>query len=193
MSAKVASDMGLTLTKDAANKTTAKFDTDVAANFTYAPVSVDVYYATNANNGKAVKNLLSTKVAADLASVNVPLTVAFSGKDLVNTQDLGLELGLKLADIKLNATVNAGYVVAAKTWSTGANVDYTIDQVGKLYAGFGLEGAKELTSATVKAGLENTTLINNATLSLGYQSANLIAAKDGKQYGVIAASCTIKF
>ena len=135
-----------------------------------------------------VENLLSVKVAADLKDF-APVTVAFTGKDLVNKQDLGASVGVKLADLKLNASVNGGYVVADKTWSTGASVDYTIDQIGKLYAAFNLAGAKELTSADLKVGLENTTLINNATLNLEYAAKNFVA----KQYGAVNASCTVKF
>ena len=181
-SASVASDMGLAVK----GKNDVAFDADVAAKVAYNPVTVDLYYATKANNG--VDNLLSAQVVADLKDF-APVTVSFTGKDLVNTQDLAAAFSLKFADLKLNATVKGGYVVAAKTWSTGADVDYTIDPVGKIYAGFELKGADKLAEATVKVGLENTTLINNATLKAEYASGNLV----DKKAGALTTSCTIEF
>ena len=182
--ASVASDMGIVLTKNG-DKVDAAFDADVAANVSYNPVSFDIYYATNANS---IENLLSVKVAADLKDF-APVTVAFTGKDLVNAQDFVGEVGVALADIKLNASVYGGYVVNTKTWKTGASVDYTIDPVGKLYAGFDLNGTNELDQATVKVGLENTTLINNAALKAEYKSGNLVE----KKAGALTTSCTVKF
>ena len=184
LNASVASDMGIVLTKNG-DKVDAAFDADVAANVSYNPVSFDIYYATNANS---IENLLSVKVAADLKDF-APVTVAFTGKDLVNAQDLVGEVGVALADIKLNASVYGGYVVNTKTWKTGASVDYTIDPVGKLYAGFDLNGTDKLAKATVNVGLENTTLINNAALKAEYKSGNLVE----KKAGALTTSCTIAF
>ena len=181
MSASVATDLGLSFNKNDAN-----FDADVAAAFAYAPVTVNVYYATEV---AGVENLLSAQVVTDLKAFELPLTITLSGKDLVNTQDLSATVAFALADPAVNASVTAGYKVEAKEWNAKVAGDYTIAPVGKIYAETEFKGGDKLTSATFKAGVENKTLIDGATLGLAYVSGNYVDEKVGS----VDATVTLTF
>ena len=209
----------------------AEVEADAALSVSYAPVTADFYYATNAALpsqvvesplGKSaatyiatytdrgfsavgseippteeggeptyyigIENYLSTKVTVDLAAFDIPVALTFAGLDLVNTQYLDFEVKSNID--ALTVTGFGGYQVEYEKWHAGAEVAYDFGQVGVLSAGTTFVGTSNaLTNATVKVGLENTTLVNGATLKVGYESGNLKA----EEWGKIFASAKIEF
>ena len=187
----------------------ASVDADAAVSVSYAPVTADIYYATNADMpddgedvpeakvatytdrafkiGATVENYLSTKVAVDLAAFDVPVALTVAGLDLINTQYFDVEA--KGTIDALEITGFGGYQVGGKTWHAGASVAYTIDQVGTLTASTALSGVNDVDSVTASLTLENTTLVSGATLKAGYESGNFIA----KEWGKVFASAKIEF
>ena len=184
-------------------------DADAAVSVSYAPVTADIYYATNADMpddgedvpaakidtytdrafkiGATVENYLSTKVAVDLATFDVPVALTVAGLDLINTQYFDVEA--KGTIDALEITGFGGYQVGGKTWHAGASVAYTIDQVGTLTASTALSGVNDVDSVTASLTLENTTLVSGATLKAGYESGNFI----DKAWGKVFASAKIEF
>lgn len=176
-------------------------DADAAVSVSYAPVTADIYYATDVAMpasvttytdrafamGTKTENYLSTKVAVDLAAFDVPVALTVAGLDLINTQYFDVEA--KGTIDALEITGFGGYQVGGKTWHAGASVAYTIDQVGTLTASTALSGVNDVDSVTASLTLENTTLVSGATLKAGYESGNFIA----KEWGKIFASAKIEF
>lgn len=179
-----------------------KVDADVAAKFSYAPVTVDAYYATEAktqnvlepNKSKSnatVKNLLSAKVAFDLSSFELPVKVAVSCRDILGAKVLGATASTTLDALTLSA--NADYAVVAKSYIVGASAEYKFEAF-TLKAGLTYRSEKVLYA---NASIESSTLVPGATLSLAYGPNT----KDGKvttnllngKYGSVNAKATIKF
>ena len=186
LSASVAADLGYDIQNE-------EFGADVAANFTYDFVTVDAYYGTMTD--KNHKNLLSAQVVTDLNSFEVPVKLTVTGKDLVNTQDLGLKAEFTVADVTLTPSV--GYVIGTETFKAGLKVGYTHEYF-TLAAETSVETGFEKANTTLKASasVENTTLIPGATLKLAWADANdLINAKnaDNNNYGTVIASLEVKF
>ena len=179
----------------------ASVDADAAVSVSYAPVTADIYYATTvampeggvvtykdrAFAETSAENYLSTKVAVDLATFDVPVVLTVAGLDLINTQYFDVEA--KGTIDALEITGFGGYQVGGKTWHAGASVAYTIDQVGTLTASTALSGVNDVDSVTASLTLENTTLVSGATLKAGYESGNFI----DKAWGKVFASATIEF
>lgn len=176
------------------------FDADVAAKFSFAPVTVDAFYATNASTASvlsnpkenvAVKNLLSAKVAADLSSFDVPVTVAVCAKDVINAQVFGVSAKASVDTLTISASFDYG--VKEKAYFIGASASYKFDAF-TVAAGINYNSTKQLYA---NASIETTTLIPGATLKLAYGpvsekgvvTTNLLDEK----YGKIDASCTIAF
>ena len=186
LSASVAADLGYDIEKE-------EFGADVAANFAYDFLTIDAYYGTVTD--KNHKDLLSAQVVTDLNSFEVPVKLTVTGKDLVNTQDLGLKAEFTVADVTLTPSV--GYVIGTETFKAGLKVGYTHEYF-TLAAETSVETGFEKANTTLKASasVENTTLIPGATLKLAWADANdLINAKnaDNNNYGTVIASLEVKF
>ena len=175
-------------------------DADVAAKFSFAPVTVDAYYATKASTANKlfapksnanVENLVSVKVAADLSSFEVPVSVSAYAKDIVNAQVLGVSASASVDALKVGASFDYG--IKEEAYLLGATVSYEFDAF-TVAAGINYESTEKLYA---NASIETTTLIPGATLKLAYSPVS----EDGvvttnlldKAYGKIDATCTIAF
>ena len=200
--AKYATDVvSATVAADAVYKEGADFEAAVRANVAVAPVTVDAFFAKTTDLMKKVntyvdrayagagakKNYLSAKVVGDLNSFDVPVTITAAGLDLINDQYFDVEAKATISGV--NGTVYGGYQISNKTYHVGVAADYTLETVGKIYGQFTLAGAEKLSSAAVKVGVENTTLVSGATLKLEYAGADFVA----KKAGAVTASAQIKF
>ena len=130
LSASVASDVVLAGVGDKI-----AFDADVAAKFSFAPVTVDAYYATNAKtqaklepnkktDNDPVKNLISAKVAADLSAFEIPVTVAVTGRDILDMV-IGASASASVDALTVGATFD--YAVKAKAYLVGAKASYPFE------------------------------------------------------------------
>ena len=185
------------------DKITPNFDGKLTAS--YAPATVEVYYARNVKTSDittnkklekrtyAVKNLLSAKVAADLSAFEIPVSFAITGRDLINDgRGLGFSANAKLAAFSVGASFDMA--LTAKTYVISGNVGYTADlftaNVGLTYY-----SAKQLFAS---ASIESSAILPNATLKLAYrpiEDADGLIASDllNKKYGRVDASCKITF
>ena len=176
------------------------FDADVAAKFSFAPVTVDAYYATNASTANklfapksnaAAENLLSVKVAADLSSFDVPVKVSAYAKDIVNAQVLGVSASAAVDALKVGSSFDYG--IKEEAYLLGATVSYKFDAF-TVAAGINYESTEKLYA---NASVETASIIPGATLKLAYGPVS----KDGvvttnlldEAYGKIDATCTIAF
>ena len=176
------------------------FDVDVAAKFSFAPVTVDAYYATKASTANklldpksnaAAENLLSVKVAADLSSFDVPVNVSAYAKDIVNAQVLGVSASAAVDALKVGASFDYG--IKEEAYLLGATVSYEFDAF-TVAAGINYESTEKLYA---NASVETASIIPGATLKLAYGpvsekgkvTTNLLKEK----YGKIDATCTIAF
>ena len=175
-------------------------DADVAAKFSFTPVTVDAYYATKASTANkllnpksnaAAENLLSVKVAADLSSFEVPVKVSAYAKDIVNAQVLGVSASAAVDALKVGASFDYG--IKEEAYLLGATVSYEFDAF-TVAAGINYESTEKLYA---NASVETASIIPGATLKLAYGPVS----KDGKvttnllkeKYGKIDATCTIAF
>ena len=176
------------------------FDADVAAKFSFAPVTVDAYYATKASTANklldpksnaAAENLLSVKVAADLSSFDVPVKVSAYAKDIVNAQVLGVSASAAVDALEVGASFDYG--IEEEAYLLGATVSYKFDAF-TVAAGINYNSTEQLYA---NASVETASIIPGATLKLAYGPVS----KDGKvttnlldeKYGKIDATCTIAF
>ena len=176
------------------------FDADVAAKFSFAPVTVDAYYATKASTANklldpksnaAAENLLSVKVAADLSSFDVPVKVSAYAKDIVNAQVLGVSASATVDALEVGASFDYG--IEEEAYLLGATVSYKFDAF-TVAAGINYNSTEQLYA---NASVETASIIPGATLKLAYGPVS----KDGKvttnlldeKYGKIDATCTIAF
>ena len=176
------------------------FDADVAAKFSFAPVTVDAYYATKASTANklfapksnaAAENLLSVKVAADLSSFEVPVKVSAYAKDIVNAQVLGVSASASVDALEVGASFDYG--IKEEAYLLGATVSYKFDAF-TVAAGINYNSTEQLYA---NASVETASIIPGATLKLAYGPVS----KDGKvttnlldeKYGKIDATCTIAF
>ena len=206
-SASAATDMGYDVKAE-------EFGADVAANFVISPVTVDVYYATKvettakvklADTAKTTENLLSAKAAVDLKAFDVPVAFTFTGKDLVNKQDLSVKAAFNITE-ELSADASVGYVINTKKFSTSANVAYAADaftaKAGVAYSKIFEKDDASVLSAT--ASVESSAIIPGATLALTYgtdsddNDMNFLKDQTNssvkkQNLGAITASCKISF
>ena len=176
------------------------FDADVAAKFSFAPVTVDAYYATKASTANKlfapksnanVENLVSVKVAADLSSFDVPVKVSAYAKDIVNAQVLGVSANATVDALEVGASFDYG--IKEEAYLLGATVSYKFDAF-TVAAGINYNSTEQLYA---NASVETASIIPGATLKLAYGPVS----KDGKvttnlldeKYGKIDATCTIAF
>ncbi len=185
------------------DKITPNFDGKLTAS--YAPATVEIYYARNVKTSDvttnatlkdrtyAVKNLLSTKVSADLSAFEIPVSFAITGRDLINDgRGLGFSAKANLAAFSVGASFDMA--LTAKTYVISGNVGYTAD-LFSANVGLTYYSAKQLFAT---ASIESSAILPNATLKLAYSP---IADADGlitsdllnKKYGRVDASCTIAF
>ena len=175
-------------------------DADVAAKFSFAPVTVDAYYATKASTANklldpksnaAAENLLSVKVAADLSSFDVPVKVSAYAKDIVNAQVLGVSASASVDALEVGASFDYG--IKEEAYLLGATVSYKFDAF-TVAAGINYNSTEQLYA---NASVETASIIPGATLKLAYGpvsekgqvTTNLLKEK----YGKIDATCTIAF
>ena len=177
------------------------FNVDVAAKLAISPVTVDAYYARIANDDAKTENLLSAQVAVDLNAFDVPVAFTFTGKDLVNKQDLSVKAAFDITE-ELSADASVGYVIDTKKLSTSANIAYTADAfTAKAGLGYGLTVDTEKSNyLTASASIESAAVIPGAVLKAEYKAGdkdmNLLSGQDNgraKNYGKIVTSCKIAF
>ena len=176
------------------------FDADVAAKFSFAPVTVDAYYATKASTANklfapksnaAAENLLSVKVAADLSSFEVPVKVSAYAKDIVNAQVLGVSASAAVDALKVGASFDYG--IKEEAYLLGATVSYEFDAF-TVAAGINYESTEKLYA---NASVETASIIPGATLKLAYgpvsEKGKVTTNLLDEKYGKIDATCTIAF
>jgi len=171
-------------------------DATVAAK--YDAYSLDVYFATDAYRGpyagSAIENLLSAKVAA----VIDPVTITVTGKDLINTQNLGASVKFQATD-ELAVTGRGGYKLSDKSWNGGADVAYVAkDFTAKLGGTY-----RSSERISLNASVESDTLIPGAVLKLAYAGDDLtevdgkpasgLGSYDNANKGSVKASVKIAF
>ena len=195
LSASVATDLVLGIPTVEGNDV--KFDADVAANFTYDFLTVDAYYGTNpktADNGSKTPDLLSAQVVTDLNTMDVPVKVTVSGKDLINKQDLDLSVEFKVASLTLTPSV--GYVIGDEKFNAGLKAQYDHEYF-TAKAETSVETGFDKASTTLKASasVENSTLIPGATLKLEWKDAKdlLNTQAENSNYGKVIASVKVEF
>ena len=198
LSASVASDVVLAGVGDEI-----AFDADVAAKFSFAPVTVDAYYATKADtqailepnkksDNTTVENLISAKVAADLSAFEIPVTVAVTGRDILDQQVLGASASASVDALTVGATFDYG--VKAKAYLVGATASYAFDAF-TVSAGINYRSEKQLYA---NASIESSSIVPGATLKLAYgpttdDKGKVVTNLLDKKYGKIDASCKISF
>ena len=176
------------------------FDADVAAKFSFAPVTVDAYYATKASTANKLfapksnataENLLSVKVAADLSSFEVPVKVSAYAKDIVNAQVLGVSASATVDALKVGASFDYG--IKEEAYLLGATVSYEFDAF-TVAAGINYESTEKLYA---NASVETASIIPGATLKLAYgpvsEKGKVTTNLLDEKYGKIDATCTIAF
>ena len=166
-----------------------EFNFDVAAKAVGYGVTADAYFALDATDVDsdypyANENLLSAKVAYKTVIEGVEAGVAFTGLDLINSQDLAASVSAKYG--KVSGTVYGGYIVDKETWKAGASAEYTED----LFTVTGSVDAKKK-DLKITAGISSETLVAGAKLEAKYASGNLLA--DEAVYGKITTKATIAF
>ena len=176
------------------------FDADVAAKFSFAPVTVDAYYATKASTANKLfapksnataENLLSVKVAADLSSFEVPVKVSAYAKDIVNAQVLGVSASAAVDALEVGASFDYG--IKEEAYLLGATVSYEFDAF-TVAAGINYESTEKLYA---NASVETASIIPGATLKLAYgpvsEKGKVTTNLLDEKYGKIDATCTIAF
>ena len=156
---------------------------EVAAMASFSGVTVDVYYATDDDAATsaytAITNILSAQVATTVEGFDV--TVA--GLDILNSTALSAEVSYALTE-EVTVGVNGGYTLGDSSWYAGGEASYTVDaytaSADVTYASAG--------TLEVNASVESTTLVSGATLSLGYENADILTMK-----GAITAAANIAF
>ena len=162
-----------------------------------------------------VENYLSAKVAFDMNAFDVPVKLTLAAMDLINNPYFDLEAYVEVAGFEITAF--GGYQamimgtdkLLANNLHVGGKVAYTIEPVGKLSAATtfasillnedetGMDDA--INAMSLELALENTTLVNGATLKAGYKTANLLDNKigdfklDTADMGEVYVSATIEF
>ena len=150
--------------------------------------------------------MLSAQVAVDLKAFEVPVAFTFTGKDLVNKQDLSVKAAFNITE-ELSADATVGYVISgddAKKLSTSANIAYAVDaftaKAGVAYSTIIETEKSNVLSAT--ASIETAALVPGATLALTYgtdsadNDMNFLKGQSAgadQNFGAITASCKIAF
>ena len=175
-----------------------EFGADVAANFTYDFLTVDGYYGTNSkvkDDGSKVKNLLSAQVITDLNTMDMPIKVTASAKDLINAQDFDLSVEFKVGAFTLTPSV--GYVINTEKFNAGLKGQYDHEYF-TAKASVSVETGFDKPSTTLKASasVENTTIIPGSTIKLEWKDAEDLlnnSADHEKNFGKLIASIKVEF
>ena len=124
-------------------------------------------------------------------------SIGVYGKELINKQDLGVDVGYTGIE-NIGIAGGAEYVIKTKALSFYGQVDYTAD-LFTAYARAQFAKVIDVDGAHLglSAGIESTKLVDNATLSLTWAPLNT----DGEttndvlnnSYGKVIAACKIKF
>ena len=174
-SAKLAYDMDGTAVAVAMDSNNNFSAFDISASAAVDAYSLDVYY----------DGTLDAQVVAALDAATITVT----GMDLITTQDLGVEVETTVDAFAI--TVGGGYNIGATSWDASAEVAYTADEYTVTLGG----GYNSANVFDLSAVIENTTLIDGATLSLGYEALDLLAkdatADTANDTGIISAMVTI--
>ncbi len=156
---------------------------EVAVNAVIDPVTLDVYYATEddatTSAYTATTHILSVKAAFAVDKFDIEVT----GKDLVNSQALGASVDFAATE-EISVNVNGGYTLSSGAWYAGAGATYTAEKyVASADATYASAGTVE-----VNASVESDVLVAGATLSLGYETADILT-----DAGKITAAVNIAF
>lgn len=200
----------------------AKFNMDARVDFKYSFVDVNVYAYVGPKGilygGKDVEKAtklykdfyLEAKAAFDLNAFDLPLKVTAKAKNITNTTDVGMDLGLSVDFAKDALTAGAGFDINLKDskWTAKAKAKYDFEQF-TAGAGVQVKGADGITAINAAAFAESDKLVQNVRLGLGYglKAGNLMedggwtAIGDGEysadfkaeKAGVISAYAIIKF
>ena len=176
-------------------------DADVAAKFSFDPVTVDACYATKASTANKLfdpeknadaNNLVSVKVAADLSSFEVPVSVSAYAKDIVNAQVFGASASASVDALEVGASFDYG--IKENAYLLGATVSYKFDAF-TVAAGINYNSTEQLYA---NASVETDSIIPGATLKLAYgpvydDDGNVTTDLLKEKYGKIDATCTIVF
>ena len=192
---------------------------DASTKVSYAPVTVDAYYAYNGwiyalkdvtvAKYKNWAHTLSAQVVTDLATFDIPVKVTVWGKDVLNTLDLGAKAETTIDAFTVSA--NGGYVFDSKNnkdaeltgkFYVGADAEYKNDLfTAKAGVGFSSLVGKDSDNGlvlTANASVESEAVIPGATVKLAYGAAkndmNLLKDQQVKRnLGKAEATVTIKF
>ena len=155
-----------------------------------------------------VEDYFSAKIGFDMNAFDVPVKLTLAAMDIVNNPYFDLEAATSVAGFDI--AVYAGYQhledffeVKTNNIHVGAEVAYTIEPVGKLFAKTtfltaipDVKDADALNAMSLELGLENTTLVSGATLKAGYKTANIIGGDNAlmaQDKGEVYVSATIEF
>ncbi len=146
---------------------------DASASAVYDIVAVDVYYGAE----------LAAKAAVDLDPISLTVDV----RDIINTQDINVSASTTVDAAAISA--GFGYVIDGGAWDVNASVEYTLDQAVVTLGG-SYNSAKVL---ALNAGISSDSIINGATVSLGYAGDDLTKAEGDSEtdLGKITAGVTI--
>ncbi len=158
---------------------------DFAAKAAYDAFTLDAYVASGRD--------VDVKLSTDLNSYDVPVTLSVSAKNLlVATREVSAEAVLTaVEDLKL--TLKGSYTLDGSKYSAGAEAEYTSANLGTLKANFDYAKGNVIGAGV---SVENTTLIDGATLSAGWYDAEditRVGTDADKELGQIKASCKISF
>jgi hypothetical protein len=149
--------------------TTFDFDASLVATtmVSDADVTLNAYYG----NDLALQGI----VALD------PATVTVTGSNLLGAWDIAAEVAYTVND-QVAVTVDGGFD-SASAWNAGAEVVYTMDDYTVTVGG----GYASSPALDLSAEIASTTLVSGATLSLGYEVADILTEK-----GAITAMVSIE-
>ncbi len=187
LSASLAGDLGIENLKEAV----VKFD--IAANVSYSPVALDVYYKHDAK-------LLSAKLSG---SYNETVNGSFAFKDIltesarnfsvsaegtIDALTLGGSIDMTIANKEFEASVSGKYAAEKFTLNSGLTVGTTF-------------GTEKTTYLFATASISSEVVIPGATLSLAYgkdsKSNKMNFLKDttgrAQNFGAVTATCKIAF
>ncbi len=190
-SASLAGDLGLENLKDIA----AKFD--LAANVSYSPVALDVYFKHEGEDD----NLLSAKVSG---SYNDVVSGSFAFKDILEEENRNFEVEAEGTIDSVTVSGSVGMTIYTKAFTSSLSAKYVAE---KFTANAGVEfgaifGTDDSLYFATTAGVSTDVIIPGATLALTYgkdsagnkmnflDQANSVRKQN---FGAVKASCTIEF
>ncbi|HCG63335.1 MAG TPA: hypothetical protein DIW48_06525 [Sphaerochaeta sp.] len=164
-------------------------EAEVAVNAVIDPVTLDVYFATLDDSAAGeeayddgVDNILSAKAAFAVDKFDIEVTA----KDILNASILGVSVDFAATEA-ISVNVNGGYTlmgVNEAAWYAGAGATYTAE---KYVASVEGTYASDETLA-VEASIESEVLVDGATLSLSYETADILTSA-----GFVVAAVNIAF